>query len=103
MNKHESDRAPEAYQPSNGSEGMSFTAHFCERCVHDRAFRDDPDNEPGCSIYGRAVGYSPGHPDYPPEWVRDPERGPICTAFELDDGTTAPVRCDRTVDMFGED
>jgi len=87
------------YQPSNGSEGMMFMAEFCDRCKRDRDFQlylvgKGPMAE-GCEISARALIYRVEDPEYPKEWVWDPDvmkregalviggaEGARCTAFE---------------------
>lgn len=66
------------YRPSNGTEGMVFEAHFCDRCARD-AGQD-------CPIHTAALVFDIGEPEYPAEWVEG-EGGPACTAFEAADGS----------------
>lgn len=68
------------YRPSNGSEGMDFTARFCDRCRRDQAFQDGTGDS--CPIVAATVICDVDDPDYPKEWIED-EQGPRCTAFEL--------------------
>ncbi len=63
----------EKYRPSNGSEGDSFMAMFCERCSKDS-------EENPCDILGRSMCFSEEDPEYPTEWTYS-EDGPVCTAF----------------------
>lgn len=73
------------YRPSNGSEGDCFQAHFCERCIKDRAARAG-DYANGCDILCRSLFFGINDPDYPREWVQEDDgSNPRCTAF-LDEG-----------------
>jgi hypothetical protein len=78
------------YRPSNATEFDGFYARNCEHCVH-----DDPENEVGCNIIVQAMVGK----DAPQQWVRDPKRGPICTAYTEDQADPSP--CPDTRDMFG--
>lgn len=85
------------YQPSNGTEGMMFFEEWCAKCKKDDTFRDEGGEE-RCPIIDAAFMYSPGDPEYPKEWVWNPERlkedgcltiggdtGARCTAFEREE------------------
>ena len=88
--------AEEPYRPSNGTEGLMFFEQWCSRCKKDDTFRrDDPENsELRCSIIDAVFVLDRDDPDYPKEWVYDPddmmrdgcltigEGGARCTAFE---------------------
>lgn len=63
-----------SYRPSNGSEGLYFTAEFCERCTK---YADG-----GCPILLNTLLYEKNEPEYPGEWVYDDSGNPTCTAFE---------------------
>ena len=67
-----------SYRPSNGSEGESFMAVFCNRC------KKDADYENPCEILGRSFWHQTGDPEYPAEWIMDDDglSNPRCTAFE---------------------
>lgn len=67
----------EKYRPSNGSEGESFMAQFCERCIHEDW------EEKNCPIIGLTMAYWEDEPEYPSEWTYDKEGKPTCTKFEL--------------------
>lgn len=68
------------YRPSNGSEGMAFEAAFCADCHYEDRDRNDPlDMSDGCNILARALAFQIGDPEYPKEWIRDPD--PRCTYF----------------------
>ena len=75
------------YRPSNGSEGDSFQAAFCERCVHDKAARAGR-YEDGCLILARALFLRREDPNYPKEWVVDDDgrSNPRCLAFREEGG-----------------
>ncbi|WP_375592145.1 hypothetical protein [Chitiniphilus eburneus] len=95
----------ELYRPSNGSEGASFIDKWCGQCERDKLqngsaphFDHGPDDL--CGILGATFLLDVDHPEYPKEWIQD-ETGPRCTAF-VPVGGCVPVRCDRTIDMFGE-
>lgn len=92
------------YRPANGTEGEMFTAHFCDRCQHEAAWRADPERAAACLINVRAFAYDVGDPEYPSEWISGPE-GPTCTAFELERPPEGAVqepwpRCPATIDLF---
>jgi len=87
----------EPYRPSNGSEGLMFQEQWCNRCRRDRAFRESSAGEDGCPILADTMFYMVDDPNYPKEWVWNPEElkrtgvltfgsddGPRCTAFEED-------------------
>lgn len=68
------------YRPSNGDEGMSFMARFCDRCERDRAFQDGTGDS--CPIAAATMVFGVNDPEYPCEWIEEDD-GPRCTAFEL--------------------
>ena len=69
----------ESYQPSNGSEGMWFEGEFCDQCIHQTPICDHI-KQKNCDIVLMAMLHSPGHPEYPKEWIyRDGK--PTCTKF----------------------
>lgn len=72
------------YQPSNGMEGEAFIDSWCGNCIHDRAFREDPDNNDSCRIVARSLAHNVSDPEYPPEWRYNENGTPVCTAFEPD-------------------
>jgi hypothetical protein len=93
------------YQPSNGTGGDIFYGEWCERCIRERAVRDDYDkamaNDLGCEIFARSMAFNIGDPQYPSEWTYKPDGVPKCTAFELDVGEPKQeARCPHTLDMF---
>lgn len=65
------------YRPSNGTEGEFFREKFCYQCAKDNY----PDG-PFCKIIRKTIIYRADDPNYPREWVYDPNRHPTCTAFE---------------------
>ncbi len=83
------DRAGEPYMPSNGTEGIIFTSHFCDTCIHQHP---DPDNERQCNdiLVESLIG------NQPKEWVYDHLGNPTCTAYvnfnwgNQDDGWNEP-------------
>lgn len=79
--------SPELYRPSNGSEGMAFTDHWCGRCERDRAFREDEGDS--CPIVAATMAFDVDDPEYPREWVYG-ARGPCCTAFVAEGQGAAP-------------
>lgn len=91
------------YRPSNGTEGVSFIDYWCNNCARDAEFRNGgPDADPakGCRILADTFAYDIAHPDYPKELVYGDNGEPCCAAFTED--PTQPVRCDKTLDMFGD-
>lgn len=86
-----------SYRPSNGSEGECFQSQWCEKCVRDQAFRDDPDSGDGCPILGATMIFNIDDEEYPVEWIEDDKGEARCTAFE----PMGSVRCDKTIDLFG--
>lgn len=66
------------YRPSNGTEGMAFTDHFCDRCIHqhpDWAGRQ-------CNILATTMVYDTTDDRYPEEWTYDDKGSPTCTAWK---------------------
>jgi hypothetical protein len=59
------------YRPSNGTEGDSFMAAFCERCM----------KFSHCKILARSMAFRIDDPEYPTQWIRDDE-GARCTSFQ---------------------
>ena len=67
--------AGKPYQPSNGTEGMSFFAEFCDRCRYQLP-------ESGCPIQNQTMVFGVGDREYPSQyWVHDNEGQPSCTLF----------------------
>lgn len=60
------------YQPSSGTEGMTFMSKFCFNCKH----------ESDCQIMGDTMLYDVNDDNYPKEWIYDNDGCPTCTAFE---------------------
>ena len=72
------------YQPGSGTEGCIFMDRFCDRCVHDAAYQDNPESGEGCSLIVNAMAYDIGDEKYPKEWIEDDDGdNPRCTKFEL--------------------
>ena len=71
----------EKYQPSNGSEGMAFQDKFCDRCIHEKWNHTQQDGDRKCDILNRTMIHDVKDPEYPEEWIEDPEKGPLCTKF----------------------
>lgn len=94
--------AGQPYRPGSGTEGMSFDEAWCEHCTRDAEYRNGgPDADPAiaCQIIADTFAFDVNDPRYPKEWVYDRKGQPCCTAFTTD--PTKPVRCDKTIDMFG--
>jgi len=68
------------YRPSNGIEGIEFIEHWCGRCKHDEAFRNDDGDS--CPIVAATFCYEVSDPGYPQEWQYNDSGIPVCTAFE---------------------
>jgi hypothetical protein len=81
---------------------MAFDDAWCAHCSRDAAFREDDhaDGALGCKILADTFVYEKTDPRYPKEWIYNKEGRPCCTAFTTD--PSQPVRCDRTLDLFGE-
>lgn len=98
-----SEMAGKPYRPGSGTEGMSFDDHWCDHCTRDQAYREGGDNaDPalGCPIIADVFAFDVTDPKYPKEWVYDRNGVPCCTAFTTD--PSKPVRCDKTLDLFGD-
>jgi hypothetical protein len=67
------------YRPSNGTEGMGFTEHFCDRCINQHP---DPDNPKQCMILCRTMVHDVKDKEYPEEWTYDDNGRPTCTAWK---------------------
>jgi hypothetical protein len=93
--------AGKPYRPGSGTEGMAFDEAWCAHCERDKEFRSDPDIDParGCQIIADTFAFEISDPRYPKEWIYDRTGKPCCTAFTTD--PKQPVRCDKTIDMFG--
>lgn len=82
--------APRKYRPSNGTEGMSFMAAFCDQC----AVRGI------CRILPRTMGHNVDDPEYPEQWTYDAEGDPTCTSFTDGTGPRRRKPCKKTADLF---
>lgn len=67
------------YRPSNGTEGMAFTEHFCDRCFNQHP---DWDNPKQCIILCRTMIHNINDKEYPEEWTYDTNGSPTCTAWK---------------------
>lgn len=87
------------YQPTNGTEGMCFQEHYCERCR-----KDDIENKILCDIIARACSFDVTDKEYPKEWVCDDDgSNPRCTAFD-DEAIPLPPPVDtETLPLFGDE
>lgn len=71
------------YRPSNGTEGLIFAEHTCDRCVRDHQWHTTETGE-SCPIIldGLAGEHAYPNPDGPPQWWRDAETGETgCSEF----------------------
>ena len=91
----------EQFIPSNGTDGECFLGAWCTNCARDKSMRegvdlDDCDDNEKCEIIaasfrGEAV-----------EW-RELDTGEcVCLAYVEAGKPVPPVRCDKTIDMFGD-
>lgn len=81
--EHFKQHAGEKCRPSNGTEGMIFMEHFCERCKRDAAFRDGTGDS--CQIAANTMAFDVSDSEYPAEWQYGEDGQPKCTAFEPED------------------
>jgi hypothetical protein len=68
------------YQPSNGTEGMSFEEDFCANCIHEKFYHTQKHGDKQCDIFNRAILWNPSDKEYPNEWQYDESDNPVCTA-----------------------
>lgn len=68
------------FVPSNGTEGMSFTEHYCANCINERwmHFQDQDREEDKCKILNRSILEWPVQMD---EWKYDEKGSPRCSKF----------------------
>jgi hypothetical protein len=64
------------YRPSNGTEGMAFCEHFCERCIHENPSQE---SKRKCDILTATMLYDVNEEKYPKEWTYDENGSPTCT------------------------
>lgn len=83
------------YRPSNGTEGDSFISEWCGQCEKNKELNGK------CQILGDTFIFLESDPAYPEEWTYNKQGTPCCTAF-IPEGTVLTVRCEKTIDMFGE-
>lgn len=91
---------PKKYRPSNGTEGMIFQSQFCDRCKRDAEFQKTQVG--GCGILARTLGYGIDDPEYPEEWIWNPDK---CLENGLEFGTEFSPRCtafEATAEMRDE-
>lgn len=63
------------WRPSNGTGGDIFYEGWCARCHREQGARR-------CNIFTRTLAFNMDDPEYPKEWVSDPDGyNPRCTAF----------------------
>lgn len=76
--------AGETFMPSNGTEGMGFTAAFCENCIHEKFSHTQNHADRKCDIMSRAIihWYDIDNRDYPRQWQFDSRGWPVCTAWQ---------------------
>ena len=80
----------EKYRPSNGTEGMSFMAEFCDQC----AVRGI------CRILPKVMALHTDDPEYPEQWTYDAEGYPTCASFTESSGPKRRKPCSKTADLF---
>lgn len=75
------EREGKYFMPSNGTEGDVFTQAFCMNCIN---CDPNPDGKKQCDIWARSMLHwmEPNHPEYPKEWVFNPEGWPVCTSWQ---------------------
>ena len=95
-----SSRIGKPYRPGSGTEGAAFDDAWCANCARDLAFRETEYAEDGCSILADVLAFEIDHPKFPKEWVYGHDGRPCCTAFTSN--PDKPLRCDKTLDMFGQ-
>jgi hypothetical protein len=88
--------AGKPYQPSNGTEGLSFMEAFCCRCTKDKVYQEwecsdqkgdpppqNPDGSMGCPILAATMRYDIDDAEYPKDfWTHNAGGEPVCKAFE---------------------
>ena len=67
------------YRPTNGTCGQMFQQRYCDKCEHDRQWRESEKNP--CKILNNAMAFDLKDPGYPSEWTYDQAGDPTCTAF----------------------
>ena len=70
------------YRPSNATEGEAFYAIWCADCRWDAAFRANPDDARGCSIWALAQCFRVDDESYPRDLYIDGDGQPCCAAHE---------------------
>lgn len=72
----------EKWQPSNGTEQMSFVETYCMNCIHEKFQHTLNENDKKCDILSRTFLHDVKDPEYPIEWQRDENGQGICTAHQ---------------------
>ncbi|WP_043619396.1 hypothetical protein [Chromobacterium violaceum] len=90
---------------ASGLAGEWFISEWCAHCERDKCQNgsvpmDDCGPDDLCQILGRTMFLDVDDPDYPREWIDDPEIGPRCTAFIEVGQPLPPARDTQTIDMF---
>lgn len=78
------------YRPGSGTEGMCFHEAWCDKCVKDRGFPDDDQEDGWCPIIAAAHAFDVADPKYPQQWIVVGDE-PQCTAFVEDVGQPWPA------------
>ena len=73
--------AGKPFRPSNGTEGMIFTEHFCENCMFEKFMHSQNDDDATCEIFTATMVFDVNDKEYPKEWVYDEEGWPVCTKW----------------------
>jgi len=69
------------YKPVSAQEAATFMEKFCNRCVHDRAYREGK-SITGCKVLARSMLCDVASANYPTQLcVKDGK--PVCTQFKL--------------------
>lgn len=76
------DQAGKPYRPSNGTEGLIFESLYCDKCEHDRKFRETEDGKYACKVLCDSMICKIDEPGYPKEWIYDENGNPTCTKFK---------------------
>lgn len=78
------------YRPSNGTEGMIFTDHYCDHCIHEKFSHTQKEGDKKCDILTATMLYDTNDKEYPKEWCYIDDT-PTCTNWKkwdwgMDDG-----------------
>lgn len=88
------------YIPSNGTEGAAWFQSWCSHCARDVHLNSGKDFD-ACEPHEVCQIIADSFIGPVKEWVYDGEGNPMCAAF-VPVEQKALVRCQNTVDMFGE-